>query len=131
MPKPSNRNADSITDLLSRIDEAPDDLHNDMTPAVHQLADMGWQAAPGLLDLMTSDSTDTRLHAQRALEGILARDLGFVPGQGFTLAAGEDRFRAIWSRNSSYAYDAAPELRAKAVSTWRQWLLSSHQKGAS
>lgn len=111
-----------IAALVARIDADPDPLHWDRTPAVEALIRVGWPAAPLLLDRMLDASEDTRLRAQRALEGILLRELGFVAGRGFTREGGEARFRALWDKLGGYAFDADPEDRQRAVCAWKEWL---------
>lgn len=111
-----------LAELLAALDMAPDELHSDITPAVVALSELGWAAAPALLIRMLVTTAETRLHAQRAFEGILMRELGFVPGRGFRDSAGEARFRQLWAEHGDYAYDAPAELRARAVAAWQAWL---------
>lgn len=111
-----------IAALLARIDENPDELHLDSTPAVTALAAAGRPALPGLLDLMAAPQPHTRLRAQRAFEGVLMRELGFVPGQGFATPDGEQRLRALWAAQGGYAWDAPEPARAGAIAAWQAWL---------
>lgn len=90
--------------LLQTLNDAPDLLHLDRTPAVDALPAFGLAAAPALLDRMADADTMTRLHAQRAFEGVVAR-LGAAAPAG-----------------SAYAYDADESLRAAALQRWRAWL---------
>jgi HEAT repeat protein len=53
---------------LKTLNDAPDELHLDITPSVRTLGTMGLSVVPQLLDLLTSEDKMTRLHAQRALE---------------------------------------------------------------
>lgn len=111
-----------IAALLARIDEDPDALHLDSTPAATALAAAGRPALPGLLALMAAAQPLTRLRAQRAFEGVLQRELGFVPGQGFATPDGEQRLRALWAAHGGYAWDAAEPARARAIAAWQAWL---------
>ena len=86
-----------IARLLAQINVAADVLHADYTPAVWALIDAGRAALPGLLALMDAADDDTRLHAQRAFEGVLMADMGFVPGRGFKPPDGEAQFRSLWA----------------------------------
>ena len=108
--------------LLARIDEDPDPLHLDATPAAAALAAAGRPALPGLLVLMSAPQPHTRLRAQRAFEGVLMRELGFVPGQGFATPDGEQRLRALWAAQGDYAWDTPLEARARAIAAWQAWL---------
>lgn len=111
-----------LAELLAELDIQPDELHGDITPAVLALVELGWVAAPALLDHMQAESADTRLHAQRAFEGILMRDFGFVRGRGFASADDERRFRELWTTYGSYAHDDSEARRNIAVEAWRGWL---------
>ncbi len=67
---------DALTACLQTLNDAPNPLHADMTPAVQALSEMGMSAVPALLDLLVDENEFTRLHAQRALEMILDRWTG-------------------------------------------------------
>src|SRR4051812_43512905 len=94
----------ALAALLQTINDAPDELHGDMTPAVFALGGMGVSALPSLLDLFMDESEGTRLHAQRAVEQIMMRRHGFLPGQGFPSALAEEQFRADWRAGGDYDY---------------------------
>lgn len=111
-----------IAALLARIDDDPDPLHLDSTPAATALAAAGRPALPGLLALLAAPQPHTRLRAQRAFEGVLMRELGFVPGQGFATPEGEQRLRALWAAQGGYAWDAPEPARARAIAAWQAWL---------
>jgi hypothetical protein len=64
----------------------------------------------------------TRLRAATALELILAREHGFVAGQGFPGPGAEDRVREVWTANGSYDYEGTVSARARSVALWRAWL---------
>ena len=109
------------------INADADKLHLDITPAVNSLANMGLKAVPSLLKLLMSDDEMTRLHAQRALELIINKRHGFIPGQGFPSAEAETAFRTEWQRNGSYDYCADSASRTAAIARWRQWLDSAEE----
>jgi HEAT repeat protein len=111
---------DALRACLRTLDDAPDELHGDMTPAVNALARFGMRAVPPLLDLLLDTRPMTRLHAQRALEGIVDRRHGFVPGQGFPSHAAEDAARDEWRANGNYGYDADEASRRASVAAWRR-----------
>lgn len=111
-----------LTKLLAALDSEPDELHGDITPAVLALTEVGWPAAASLLERMLVGSMDTRLHAQRAFEGILMREFGFVRGHGFARHEDEQRMRQLWAAHGDYAYDDDEAQRSLAVESWRRWL---------
>ncbi len=117
-----------IEACLNALNDDPDPLHNDQTPAVQALGALGLRAVPGLLERMGSDDALTRLRAQRAFELVLGRRHGFVPGQGFDTPAGEAAMRAEWQAQGDYDHGAPPARRTQAIAQWRQWLRSAKER---
>lgn len=114
-----------IERLARNINEGPDKLHGDYTPAVHGLIEIGEPALPAALDLMLSDDRDTRQRAQRVVEGVTMRAHGFRAGRGWDTGRGEDEWRRFWQSLGDLDYDSPPEARARAVDQWRRWLAQS------
>jgi len=112
----------ALAACLRTLNDAPDELHLDVTPSVRAVAEMGLPAVPALLDLLSSPQDETRLHAQRALEGIIARRHGFRPGEGFPDPGSEQAARAAWLANGDYDFQAPAGRRVAAVDHWREWL---------
>ncbi len=110
-----------VQKLIAAIDENPDPLHLDITPAVLELARLRWHVIPYLESSLLSNNEMTRLHAQRALEGAIMRYLGFEPGIGWQNKAGESRFRRLWKENGNYDYQASEAKRRTTVAAWQQW----------
>jgi HEAT repeat protein len=73
----------ALAACLSTLDNETDEVQADMTPAVLAPSQMGWMAAPYLLDRMLVDKPTTRLRAQRALELIVVRAHGSSSVSGF------------------------------------------------
>lgn len=111
-----------VRELCDRINEDPDLLHFDYTPAVHELIDIGAPAIPPALDLMLSEDSDTRLRAERFLEGVTLKEHGFVFGQGWKKPSSEGDWRQFWKRLGSIDYKASREERVASISLWRAWL---------
>jgi HEAT repeat protein len=107
---------------LNTLNDAPDKLHNDITPAVQTLGTMGLRAVPGLLNLLASDDRMTRLRAQRALEMIVDQRYGSQPGTGFPTLEAENDARADWREHGNYSFDAEPAARSAAIEALRRWL---------
>jgi hypothetical protein len=86
---------------------------------------MGLPAVPPLLDRMMSGDGMIRLHARRALERIVDRRHGFVPGRGYPTPAAEEAARAEWRANGDYDDEAGEAARAASVAAWRRWLTTA------
>lgn len=117
--------ASAVSACLQALNDDPDPLHNDQTPAVQALGGLGLAAVPGLLDHMASLDAMSRLRAQRAFELVLARRHGYQPGHGFPSPQAEAAMRAEWSAHGDYAYNAPAAKRATAIRQWRQWLATA------
>ncbi len=103
----------ALAALLAKLNDAADPLHLDRTPAVDALAGFGLDAVGPLLERMLDDDAMTRLHAQRALQLIVAQRLRGVSAE---------TLRTTWQQRGDYAWDAHPGPRRAAVEAWRTWL---------
>lgn len=90
--------------LIRTLDDGAGPNHVDITPAVSALGAMGERALPALIEPLGAEDELTRLHAQRALEGVIHH------GSRAQL------------RTVDYAYDAEPEVRRAAVARLRRAL---------
>src|SRR5688500_4081046 len=62
-----------LDSLVKTIDDNYDPLHTDYTPSVHALSSLGLPAIKAVLPVLNSPKSDTRLHAQRVVEGVIYR----------------------------------------------------------
>jgi len=69
--------ARALEACLRTLDDAPDPLHADRTPSVQCLIEIGEPALPPFIDRLESEDRDTRMHAERAVQGIARRRFGF------------------------------------------------------
>lgn len=115
-------NPTAMAASIQTLNDAADELHLDMTPAVRSLGEMGLKAVPPLLDLLMNVDEMTRLHAQRALEMILSRRHGFIPAQGYSSSKAEEAMRSEWRDHGDYDYSADANARSASVAKWREWL---------
>ncbi len=113
---------EAIDACLQTINDGAYEAHLDISPAVIALADMGLVAVPSLLKLLIHDDEMTRLHSQRALEILINKRHGFIPGQGFISHEDENKARAEWLANGDYDYSADSASRIAAIARWQQWL---------
>jgi len=118
---------DALAATIQTINDAPVLTHLDLTPSVYALAEMGLSAVTPLLDLLIDDDENTRLHAQRALEMIIARRHGFEAGKGFPTEAARQDTEAEWQANGNYNYAAPAAERLASVEKWREWLRNEKQ----
>jgi hypothetical protein len=106
---------------LRTLDDAPDPLHADRTPSVRCLIEIGEPALLPLIDRLESDDRDTRMHAERAVQGITRRQFGF---DGFAWPEGAmERWMDWWSA-ISFDSAATPPQRAEAIKRLRLGLKS-------
>lgn len=120
-----------VREALARLDEKPDMLHFDYTPAVSELIDLGEPAIEPTLPYLLSDSWATRVHAETAVAGAIQRMHGFVRGQGWTSTAGEEAHRRLcpvlwgeaWAGHTSLA-DTPRPMRVAYIEQVKRWLAS-------
>lgn len=110
-----------IEGLIRSINQHPDPLHLEVTPAVRELVEIGPSAIPLLLEVQLSDLPESHMRAQTALEGITMRMYGFQPGQGWR-PEDEARWRGFWADLGSLNWQDDEPKRQASVALWRQWL---------
>jgi hypothetical protein len=111
---------DEITQAIASLDDDPDPLHGDQTPAVRRLAQIGAPAVSALGAPLMADSAMTRLHAQRAWESIVYGRYGFAPGAGFPDDAAEESAASVIAQ-VSYDFEQSDGERKAAVSRMLDW----------
>jgi hypothetical protein len=120
MPDPIDK---ELADLVQKIDENPDRLHADVTPAVLQLMDLGLPGAKAVLELLDAPEWLTRIRVQRVIEGVVMRRNGWQPGQGYPEPhEGQEKVATVLASNGSYNAKAPSEHRREAIAKWRQWI---------
>ncbi|NVM02493.1 MAG: hypothetical protein HWN67_09175 [Candidatus Helarchaeota archaeon] len=110
-----------IIELINNIDKDPDPLHNDITPAVLELAKMGGEVFLYIKDLLSSSNEMTRLHAQKTHEYGVLYYLGWIPGRADNDPQIEVSFKQLWKDNGDYQYDASEEKRDASIESWMNW----------
>ena len=127
MAQKQTKTTQEIAGLLRRFDDQPDPLHNDVTPSVLRLMELGLAGAEAVLDLLNSPELIRRRRAQRVLEGVVARRFGWNSSQGYPDEASREKALALLKQNGDYSADAAAAHRHGAIRKWEQWL-RAHQK---
>jgi HEAT repeat protein len=108
---------------LRTLDDAADPLHADHTPAVEALGEMGLVPVEPLLGVfLESERRDTRLHAARAIEGVVSRRHGFRPGGGFPSRERDEACRGVLQQNGPLDFELPRAMREPLVTKWRGWL---------
>lgn len=122
MPTP-DADTPSLADLIAAIDDAPDKLHAESTPATGALIDLGIAALPAVVPLLASPAADTRMRAQHVLEMVTMELFGFRRGHGWDDFAHEIRWRDFWAAMMAEGADEAGEpSAASVVAHWQSWL---------
>jgi hypothetical protein len=111
----------TLAESIAHIDDDPDILHNDVTPAVWAICAHELDGARAVMPLLDAADRDTRMHASRALSCAVSRWLGWRAGQGYPPGA-EARFRSAWTANGDYDWDADAAARHASRLAWERWL---------
>ena len=116
--------------LIAKIDENPDILHSDYTPAVSELVRIGEPALPMVLPLMEHANEMTRLRASHVLEIVTMEMHGFSWGHGWNKEGGEAKWRAFWHSLGDLRYDASLAERQTAMRLWYEWIRTRKKPAA-
>jgi hypothetical protein len=115
-----------IEQLVTRLNDHPDPLHGDRTPAVDALVRYGLPALPHVLPLLESGDDLTRLRAQRVLEGVSQEWVRErTPGRPLTREDTHE-WNDLWRVNGGYDWQAPPRARSASVARWNAWLARQH-----
>jgi len=120
--------SDALNALQVTINDSPDPLHFEQTPAVQSILELGTTALPTVLTLMESADERTRQRAQYVLAGVVLRDITQRllprPLTNDAQAAWEDLRQA----NGSYQWDGPESMRRASIDLWKLWLARSAPK---
>lgn len=112
-----------IAELAAHLDDDADILHADYTPSVWQLCGAGPRGALAVVDRLDAADLMTRMHAERVVECVGMRWVGWTSGRGYADgAAGEQRVRALLHANGDYGHDQPSPARRASMARWRAWL---------
>lgn len=136
-PTPNPPNAEPpaipkrVQELLARLDDDPDKLHFDYTPAVNGLIEIGEPSIEPTLPYLLAEGEATRLHAERVIHTVLAKMHGFVPGQGWSRPDGEQTFRrfskTLWdaeAMGNRSVHESPVQDRQAYIGRVKRWLAS-------
>lgn len=130
---PESRVARKIENALKRIDENPDVLHSEHTPATHELIVIGEPALEPTLPYLNSENPFTREHAETVVWGVLRVMHGYERGKGWKSDADKaafDRFASqMWGIDANgdmNVLDALSETerRSALIERLKGWLQS-------
>ena len=116
-----------LDSLVKTIDDNYDMLHTDYTPSVYKLSELGIPAIEAVIPLLDNTRADTRLHAQRVVEGVIYRMNGFIPGQGFTIKEGEAKVKSILNSINYNWADTVIEERHKSIEHLKNWVIGQNK----
>lgn len=108
--------------LLDTINDKPNALHFERTPAGEELIALGTEAVPHVVPLLASDSEVTRLHANHVLRRITASLFGWRTVEGYPDNASEDRHNALWKSLGDLRSDSTAEEGRAAAPLWQKWI---------
>jgi len=109
---------DALQAALLTIDDAPNVLHNDLTPSVDTIAEIGMTALSHVLPLLEAENRLTRLHAQRILERVVFDVTARSSEKHLAQSAAEQ----LWIANGNYRWNADSDVRRASLARWRDWL---------
>lgn len=117
-----------VQNAIEHLNDNADMLHNDRTPAVWELIDIGEPAVELLLPYLFSDDHWTRVRAEIAIEGAIMTMHGRKDGWSDEQRNRCDKlFTTFWDMEANGGktpLESSPELRMQYVERIRAWLHS-------
>jgi HEAT repeat protein len=112
---------DALDALRATINDDPDPLHSQRTPAVQSLIESGLSALPATFVLMESANEETRRRAQYVLASIVLEDIT----RRLQPSALTNEALRLWEelqrQNGSYAWNGSESARRSSIELWRGW----------
>ncbi len=112
---------DALAALLQAINDSPDPLHRDHTPAVQSLVELGISALPGVFELMDSPRDETRRRAQYVLAKVVLEDLTRQLPPRSPANQALQQWQDLQRANGSYQWDAPEAARKSSINQWKRW----------
>jgi HEAT repeat protein len=107
--------------LQAAINDAPDPLHFEQTPAVQSLIELGTAALPTVFTLMESADERTRQRAQYILASVVLRDITRRLQPRPLTSDAQMAWEELRQANGSYQWDGPEAARRAAIERWKQW----------
>ncbi|MCB9230608.1 MAG: hypothetical protein H6581_03050 [Bacteroidia bacterium] len=111
-----------LDSLVKIIDQDPDILHLDFTPAVHDLIGCGLPGAAVCIDLLQNPDPYTRLHAWTVIRGVARTETGWRRGSSFTQDMTLE-FNQFMEANGEFDPDAEPAEQSGTIQRWQNWIM--------
>ena len=112
---------DALQALQATINDSPDPLHWEQTPAVQSLVELGISALPTVFVLMNSANENTRRRAQYVLASVVLRDTNQrLQPRPLTNQALQD-WEKLQQANGSYQWNETESARRSSIDLWKHW----------
>ena len=112
---------DALDALQTAINDAPDPLHFEQTPAVQSLIELGTAALTAVFALMESADARTRQRAQYILANVMLRDITRRLQPRPLTSDAQQAWEELRQANGSYQWDGPEPARRASIALWRQW----------
>ena len=112
---------DALRALKTTINDSPDSLHWEWTPAVQSLIESGRAALPATFVLMESPNEKTRRRAQYVLASIALEDITRRLEPGAQTNEALRQWQELERENGSYHWSGSESARRSAIELWKRW----------
>jgi hypothetical protein len=120
---------DALSGLRETINDSPDPLHWERTPAADSLIEMGSAALPTVFVLMDSPNEETRRRAQYVLATVVLRDITLRLQPRPLTGGALQELEHLQHANGSYQWDGNESARKSSVELWKRWYAGLHSAG--
>jgi hypothetical protein len=119
---------EALSALQATINDSPDPLHWEQTPAVQSLIEMGTAVLPTVFALMDSSNETKRRRAQYVLATVVLQDINQrLQPRPLTNQAIQE-WERLHQANGSYEWNGTESARKISIELWKRWFaeLDSH-----
>lgn len=122
---------DAFQALQVTINDCPDPLHFERTPAVDSLVERGLAALPTVFGLMESDRERSRQRGQYVLVSIVLANITQLIKPKPLPSVAQKVWEDLRQANGSYQWDAPESSRSASVRSWKRWWATLPSAGGS
>lgn|SRR5262249_2050414 len=113
---------DALEACLRTIDDSPEMLHFEITPAVRALTKMGLPALNAVLPLLDAEDERTRQHAQKVFEQVTLDEIEREMKIAAHSPSATAEWQRLWDGNGAYQWNHAAAERRAAIERWQRWI---------
>jgi hypothetical protein len=118
---------DALSALQATINDCPDPLHYEQTPAVQSFIELGRAGLPAVFMLMDSSDEQIRRRGYYVLVHVVLQEIHRQLESRHSVQAAQQEWQNLQNANGSYQWDAPESLRRSSLELWKRWYAGTQQ----